>query len=85
MPFFIRNPETKEKLNGGPGGKGQPAQIRNLWAGYKKECCTSADHYFIVFPEGISSATKGALLSATALLDFAVFEEKTGGCGIVSW
>eukprot|EP00324_Dicrateria_rotunda_P009334 CAMPEP_0206176302 /NCGR_PEP_ID=MMETSP1474-20131121/57685_1 /ASSEMBLY_ACC=CAM_ASM_001110 /TAXON_ID=97495 /ORGANISM="Imantonia sp., Strain RCC918" /LENGTH=253 /DNA_ID=CAMNT_0053587235 /DNA_START=1 /DNA_END=763 /DNA_ORIENTATION=- len=82
MPFYIRDPTTKQKIEGGPGGKGLDAQIRNLWAGAKKECCTSADHYFVVFPKGSSTATKGALLGATALLDYTVFEEKDGGA---SW
>lgn len=85
MPFFIRDPMTLEKLPGGPGAQGEPAQIRNLWAGMKKECCTSANHYFIAFPQGVTTATKGSLIAATALLDFTVFEEKDGGCCIVSW
>ena len=70
---------------GAPGGKGMPAQIRNVWAGFKRECCTSADNFFVVFPEGSSTALKAALLGSTALLDFTVFEEKQGGCLIVSW
>jgi len=85
LPFYIRNPETKEKLPGGAGSKGLPAQIRNLWSGMRKECCTSADHYFVVFPENTSSAVKGSLIGATALLDYTVFEEKDGGCLVVSW
>lgn len=85
MPFYIRDPKTKEKLPGAPGGKGLPAQIRNLWAGMKKECCTSADNYFIVFPENTPTSVKGALLGSTVLLDFTVFEEKDGGCILVSW
>lgn len=48
MPFYIRTFDTLEKLPGGasvdfPGG-GMEAQIRNVWPGFKRECCTSADN-----------------------------------------
>ena len=86
MPFYIRpHDKVDEKITGAAGGKGMEAQIRNVWAGAKKECCTSADNYFVVFPEGSTTATKAALLGSTVLLDFTVFEEKDGGCLIVSW
>ena len=85
MPFYIRDPKTTEKLPGGPKANGEPAQIRNLWSGMKRECCTSADNYFVIFPAGATSALKGALLGSTILLDSAVFEEKSGGCIIVTW
>ena len=70
---------------GAPGGKGMPAQIRNVWAGFKRECCTSADNFFIVFPAGASTAEKAKLVGSTVLLDYTVFEEKNGGCLVVSW
>jgi len=85
LPFYIRDPTTKEKVGGGPGAKGLDAQIRNLWSGFKKECCTSADHFFVVFPKDADTATKASLIGATALLDYTVFEEKNGGCLVVSW
>ena len=40
---------------------------------------------FVIFPGGSSTALKAALIGSTVLLDFTVFEEKNGGCGIVSW
>ena len=85
MPFYLHDYNTMQVLPGAPGGKGLPAQIRNVWAGMKRECCTSADNYFVVFPEGASSALKAALLGSTVLLDFTVFEEKNGGCLVVTW
>lgn len=85
MPFYIRKHDTLEKIAGAPGGNGMEAQVRNVWPGFKRECCTSADNYFVVFPSGSSTALKAALLGSTVLLDFTVFEEKNGGCGIVSW
>ena len=83
MPFYIRTLDGGKLA--GSGGYGLPAQIRNVWAGMKKECCTSADNYFVVFPKGASTPLKGALLGSTVLLDFTVFEEKEGGCFVVSW
>jgi len=85
MPFYIRNVQTLEKLPGGPGGMGLEAQVRNVWSGMKKECCTSADNYFVVFPENSTTALKAALIGSTVLLDFTVFEEKDGGCLVVTW
>ena len=120
MPFYIRNFQTLEKLT---GNEGMEAQIRNVWPGIKRECCTTADNLcpawdsnpgrsfapalcskrtcsclserpafetlrwksFVVFPQGSSSATKGALLGSTVLLDFTVFEPKDGGCLVVTW
>ena len=85
MPFYIRKHDTLEKIQGGPGGQGLEAQIRNVWAGLKKECCTSANNYYIVFPAGESTPMKAALVGSMVLLDFTVFEEKNGGIGVVSW
>ena len=83
MPFYIRNFATLDKIPSAVPG--MDAQIRNVWPGFKREICTSADNYFVVFPAGTTSNTKGALLGATTLLDFTVFEEKNGGCLFVSW
>lgn len=82
MPFYIRDPETKEKL---PGAKGLDAQIRKLWSGVSKEVCTSADNFYVVFPQNTPATTKGALIGSTILLDFTIFEEKSGGCFLVQW
>ena len=58
MPFYIRKHDTLEKIAGAPGGNGMEAQVRNVWPGFKRECCTSADNYFVVFPSGSSTALK---------------------------
>jgi len=85
LPYYIRDPTSKEKVKGGPGANGEYAQVRKVWTGLKKECCTSADNFFVIFPEGASTALKGALLGSTILIDSAVYEEKDGGCILVQW
>ena len=73
MPFYIRDPETMEALPGkGADGK---AQIRKVWSGMKKECCTTADNFFLIFPEGSSVADKVNIIGATMLIDFTQFED----------
>eukprot|EP00960_Hanusia_phi_P068321 766813-Hanusia_phi.AAC.7 len=43
IPFYIRDHSTNEKLNGAlPGTQ---AEIRKVWSGFKKECCTTADNF----------------------------------------
>jgi len=87
MPYYIRDPATKEKIKGAGslGGLGQFAQVRKVWTGLKKECCTSADDFFVIFPENSTTALKGALLGSTILIDSTIYEEKDGGCLVVQW
>lgn len=39
VPFYIREPATREKIDGGA------AAFVDMWAGWKAECCTHKDLY----------------------------------------
>jgi hypothetical protein len=75
-PFYIRDPVTKEKMKGNVqyGGDNADAQIKKVWSGMKKECCSDADNFQILFPAGIDTNTKTNLLGTTVLVDFSHFE-----------
>lgn len=75
VPYYIRDPTTLDKIPGGPGGKGESAQIKKVWSGMKKECCTTADNFFVIFPEATTTVTKANLLGATILVDFTQYED----------
>lgn len=73
MPFYFHDPKSEEVL----GGKYEDAntpQIRKVWAGLKKECCSTADTFAVVFPPGSSPQRKAGLLGMTFLIDFVFFE-----------
>jgi len=72
VPFYIREPvEPFVKVN---GANGEPAMINKVWSGFKKECCSDADNFFVRFPAGASPGTKANLLGANVLVDFSFFE-----------
>ena len=75
MPFYFHDPQTMDVIGGEYGGKETP-QIRKLWAGLTKECCSTADTFAVMFPPGIDAARKAGLLGLTFLLDFTVFERQ---------
>lgn len=64
-----------EPVGGAYDQEGTP-QIRKVWAGLKKECCSTADHFVLVFPPGIDAKRKAGLLGMTFLIDFTVFENQ---------
>merc|ERR1711972_1119590 len=81
MPFYFHDPQTMDVIGGEYGGKETP-QIRKLWAGLTKECCSTADTFAVMFPPGIDAARKAGLLGLTFLLDFTVFErQQDKSCG----
>ena len=76
----LRTVFRARKSLGSRGGKvlvanPQP-QIRKVWAGLKKECCTTADTFAVFFPRGASARRKAGLLGLTFLLDFTIFERQ---------
>ena len=77
---MIRNPETHESLEAGPGVRQQATTIKAmidvLWAGWKHECCSKKNAYHLVFPENISADDKLVLLGSTVLLDITMFENE---------
>eukprot|EP00933_Yihiella_yeosuensis_P038210 TRINITY_DN3215_c0_g1_i1.p1 TRINITY_DN3215_c0_g1~~TRINITY_DN3215_c0_g1_i1.p1 ORF type:complete len:320 (-),score=78.94 TRINITY_DN3215_c0_g1_i1:730-1614(-) len=74
VPFYFHNPETMEQITT-PGSE-EPPQIRKVWAGMKKECCSTADTFALFYPNGITPERKAALLGMTFLIDFTVFERQ---------
>lgn len=78
MPFYIRDPETEEILESNATFNGEnKAQIKKVWSGFKKECCSDADNFQVTFPKDASTATKANLLGATVLVDFSWFETQS--------
>jgi len=80
IPFYFHDPKTGSVIGGSSGdkpyeGKEIPS-IRKLWAGLKKECCSTADTFAVMFPQGIDARRKAGLLGLTFLLDFTVFERQ---------
>lgn len=72
IPFLIRDPKTKEPI-GDPKADDCPA-IQKLWSGMKKECCSDADNFAIMFPKGITPERKAGLLGMNFLIDAVYFE-----------
>jgi hypothetical protein len=74
IPFYIRDPVTKEKLDSATPD-GTKAAMSDLWAGWKAECCTRRDLYELRFPVGATPEDKMALLGLSHLVDITVFEQ----------
>jgi hypothetical protein len=72
-PFYIRDPITKQPVPSAFGPE-RPAEIRKVWSGFKKECCTDADNFHVIFPAGASEEVKMNLLGTNMLIDFSWFE-----------
>lgn len=77
IPFYFYDPVTGEKIQGKQAG--QEPQITKVFAGMKKECCSTADNFIIAFPDGASPERKAGLLGATMLVDFVFFEGRQAG------
>jgi hypothetical protein len=75
IPFYFHDPESGDVVGGAYDGKDTP-QIRKVWAGLKKECCSTADTFAVMFPKDINTNRKAGLLGLTFLLDFTVFERQ---------
>jgi len=75
MPFYFHDPSNMSVIGGEYGDEKTP-QIRKMWGGLKKECCSTADTFALFFPSGINAKRKAGLLGLTFLLDFTVFERQ---------
>lgn len=73
--FYFHDPTTDQPV-GGPYEGATTPQIRKVWAGMKKECCSTADNFAVLFPPGIDANRKAGLLGLTFLIDFTVFEKQ---------
>jgi hypothetical protein len=77
IPFYFWDPTTEEKIQG--SAPGQEPQITKVWAGLKKECCSTADNFAVFFPPGASAERKAGILGSTMLVDFVFFEGRNSG------
>merc|ERR1719386_198783 len=55
VPFYLRDPETKEKVT---NANGENPMISKVWAGIKKECCSTADTFAQFWPDNCDSNRK---------------------------
>lgn len=78
IPFYIRTMAGDFVPSAVPGKDGEKknAQINKVWSGVAKECCSDADNFQVIFPEGISSTEKANLLGLNLLIDFVWFENQ---------
>ena len=60
-------------LGPSPSPESRPGTTQ-VWSGFKKECCSDADNFQVVFPAQADTLDRANLLGATVLLDFAFFE-----------
>ncbi|CAE7551588.1 Slc9a8 [Symbiodinium natans] len=72
MPFYFHDPETGDVI--GEYDNPYTPQVRKVWAGWKKECCSTADTFTVVFPKDATVKRKAGLLGMTFLIDFTIFE-----------
>jgi hypothetical protein len=81
IPFFIRTP-AGEKIPAAAQFGEDPddafAQINKVWSGLKKECCSDADNFQVIFHAGVDARTKATLVGANVALDFVWFETQEG-------
>lgn len=75
IPYFFYDKDDN-RITEGQHDENQQPQIRKVFTGLAKECCTTADTFAIFFPQGIDSKRKAGLLGLTFLLDFTVFERQ---------
>jgi hypothetical protein len=73
LPLFFYDPNTGAMI-GEDMPELQRPQITKVWAGLKKECCSTADNFAVFFPPGCDNRRKAGLLGATMLIDLAWFE-----------
>lgn len=74
LPYYYYDAETGERCKGGDDNS-EP-MIMKVWSGFKKECCSTADNFAVIYPLGITPERKLGLLGATFMLDFVVFERQ---------
>jgi len=75
IPYFFYDGNGDRITDGNDDDMQQP-QIRKVWGGMARECCTTADTFAVFFPEGTDVKRKAGLLGLTFLLDFTVFEHQ---------
>ena len=79
VPYIVRDPTTYEALKGNDGQ--EDAQLTELWAGWKNECCTQRDAFHIVFPDNATPEEKLVLTGSAILMDVLQVEQKNNDGG----
>mmetsp|Transcript_29397 Transcript_29397/g.50106 ORF Transcript_29397/g.50106 Transcript_29397/m.50106 type:complete len:286 (+) Transcript_29397:60-917(+) len=77
VPYIIRDPTTYEALKGNAGQEN--AQVTQLWAGWKNECCTKRDVFHVVFPDNATAEEKLVLTGSAILMDVLEVEQQQDG------
>jgi len=75
IPYFFYDANDNRITDGQSDDDNQP-QIRKVFTGLAKECCTTADTFAVFFPQDADVKRKAGLLGLTFLLDFTVFERQ---------
>jgi len=76
IPYYFYDANTGERITDGEYDDERQPHIRKVWAGLRKECCSTADTFAIFFPRDATPKRKAGLLGLTFLLDFTVFERQ---------
>jgi len=76
IPYYFYDARTDERITDGEDDDDRQPHIRKVWAGLRKECCTTADTFAVFFPRDATPKRKAGLLGLTFLLDFTVFERQ---------
>mmetsp|Transcript_5587 Transcript_5587/g.11374 ORF Transcript_5587/g.11374 Transcript_5587/m.11374 type:complete len:283 (-) Transcript_5587:162-1010(-) len=75
IPYFFYD-ANNDRITDGEGDDDRQPQIRKVYTGMAKECCTTADTFAVFFPRDADVKRKAGLLGLTFLLDFTVFERQ---------
>jgi len=68
VPYVIRDPRTNAPI--------EDAEIVDMWAGFKNECCTRKNIYGIKFPSQASQQMKASLIGTALLIDITMVEQE---------
>ena len=79
VPFIVRDPNTFEPIKGNKGAEN--AQMTQLFAGWKNECCTQRNAYHLVFPDDAPAEDKLTLIGSSILTDVLFAEQQGNGDG----
>lgn len=72
IPFYFHDKD----MNSIGGYEDNSPQVRKVWSGWTKECCSTADTFVVKFPPNIDAKRKAGLLGMTFLMDFVWFERQ---------
>eukprot|EP01062_Namystynia_karyoxenos_P073396 TRINITY_DN701_c0_g1_i1.p2 TRINITY_DN701_c0_g1~~TRINITY_DN701_c0_g1_i1.p2 ORF type:complete len:342 (+),score=99.65 TRINITY_DN701_c0_g1_i1:92-1027(+) len=74
-PMLLRDPATRQPIM---TNETTAASVSKVWSGIKKECCSEADNFAVLYPPGVDAAMKANLLGLTFLVDYCWYEGNQG-------